>query len=73
MLDRLVGTFCLVLMIPGLVCLPFILWRMNLAMNHPEKYERLKGWEDEETARQKKIAQKVASAGLGLFNRWPRR
>ncbi len=73
MFETLIMCFLLPGLITGIICLPFILWRMNLAINHPEKYERLKGWEDEETARQKKIAQKVASAGLGLFKRWPRR
>ncbi|MFZ1934986.1 MAG: hypothetical protein WCB27_05825 [Thermoguttaceae bacterium] len=63
---------CFCMMLPGLLCLPFILWRMNLAINHPEKYERLRGWENEETERQKKIVTNIASAGFGIAKRWKR-
>ena len=64
--------FWLCLMLPGLVCLPFVLWRMNLAINHPEKYERLKEWENQETNRQKKIVKNIASVGFGIAKRWKR-
>jgi hypothetical protein len=46
-----------------------ILWRVNLAINHPEKYERLRDYEREQSERRNR----VVNAGLGLLSKFIKR
>jgi hypothetical protein len=58
--------FFVLLMIAGMVS---IIWRMNMAMNHPEKYERLKAFEQEWKERQTR----PLKAGLSILSKFIKR
>ena len=51
----------------GIACL---IWRAHMAMNHPEKYRRFREWEEEETARQKKILGDIAGTGTRIAGKF---
>jgi hypothetical protein len=46
-----------------------IIWRANMAMNHPEKYERFKALEQEARDRRNR----VLKTGLGLLAKFIKR
>jgi cob(I)alamin adenosyltransferase len=39
------------------------IWQINLAVNHPEKYERLKKWKKDYAEEQAKMAEGVVNGG----------
>jgi hypothetical protein len=39
------------------------IWQINLAVNHPEKYERLKKWKKDYAEEQAKMGEAVVSGG----------
>ncbi len=62
----------------GILAIASIFWRMNMALNHPEKYERLKQFEKDCSDRQwgwlrspatKKAAMKGGGFLIRLFTR----
>jgi hypothetical protein len=54
----------IMLLIAAAILIPIQIWRMKMAMNDPERFQRLRAWEEEETARQKKILGDVANVGM---------
>lgn len=67
--DNFFMTLSLPLLIAGLGMLPIILFKMWLAINHPEKYRRYKEWEEEETQLQRKRIRAAAAAGIKIVRR----
>jgi hypothetical protein len=47
-----------------------VLWRRNLAINHPEKYRRLREFEEEKAQKRKKTLGVVAKVGLFSLRWW---
>lgn len=47
-----------------LILIPLAIRRRNMAINDPEKYRRLRAWEDEESERRKRAMLNAASAGV---------
>jgi len=45
------------------VCIICMVWQINLAINHPEKYQRLKEWQEDVREKQKKDFSAIAGAG----------
>lgn len=58
---------------PVLIGIACLIWRAHMAMNHPEKYRRFRDWEEEETARQKKILGDAAAAGAKIASKFLKR
>jgi hypothetical protein len=47
-----------------LIAIPIGIWRMKMALNDPEKYRRLRAWEEEERERHKKAMAEAAATGV---------
>lgn len=47
-----------------LIAIPIGIWRMRMALNDPERYRRLRKWEEEERERHKKAMAEAGAAGL---------
>jgi hypothetical protein len=53
----------------AIVFVGYGIWRMNMALNHPEKYERLKENEREQQERRDNVARKGIAVLARLLNR----
>ena len=56
-MEALMGWLCIAFV---LLCVVSAIWRINMILNHPEKYERLRKAEREHQERQMEVAGRAA-------------